>query len=360
MFMRLGKNNRIVRGPVRCGHITKHVTGSLRPGDIAVIAHTNIDELAARGLIERKVRAVVNCAVSFTGEYEAHGARLLLETGIPLYECPSRPYLSRELADGEEVVIDGHYLFRKQDRTMLTRLVPVTREEWQVTYRNVEKNTPEKLASFVDNTIQYALQEKERLFQPLVRLPLRTTLAGRHVVVVSRGRHYKEDLQALFSYVAAYRPTLIGVDGGSDALLEQGWKPDIIMGDMDSVSDVALREAKDVVVHAYADGSAPGESRIKALGVPYHLLQAPGTSEDMALLYAYESGASLIVGVGTHTAMDDFLEKGRQGMASTLLVRMKIGGRLVDAKGIHRLYPSIINTGLPFMRYLKMLMQGKR
>ncbi|GED12102.1 putative cytokinetic ring protein SteA [Aneurinibacillus migulanus] len=360
MFMRLGRNSHTVCGPVRYGRITKHMAASLRPGDIAVIEHTDIDELAARELIEKKVKAVVNCAVSFTGEYEAQGARLLLDTGIPLYDCPAQSRLPGEISNGEEVVIDGHYLFRKRDKMMLTRLLPVTHEEWQVTYQKAEKNTSERLARFIDNTLHYALREKEYLFCPLASLPLHTKIPGRHAVVVSRGRHYEEDLQALRNYITVYRPVLIGVDGGGDALLAQGWRPDIIMGDMDSVSDRALRETKDIIVHAYTDGRAPGEERVKSLGVPYHLLRAPGTSEDMALLYAYDNGVSLIVGIGTHTSMEDFLEKNRQGMASTLLVRMKVGSKLVDARGIHHLYSPFTSVRLPLFRHLKMLMQMKR
>lgn len=359
MFLRFEKYSRMVRGPVRCGHSTKHMLASLRPGDIAVISHPDIDELAARGLIEQRVKAVINCAVSFTGEYEARGARLLLDTGIPLYDCPARPSLVAELSNGEEIMIDGHYLFRKKDKAMLIRLLPVTREMWQVAYQSAIQKTTEKLTRFVDNTLDYALREKEHLFQPLSCLPLQTQLAGRPAVVVSRGRHYREDLYALYDYISMYRPVLIGVDGGADALLQQGLVPDIIMGDMDSVSDKALRLAADIVVHAYPNGGAPGAKRISDLRIPYHTLAAPGTSEDMALLYAYDHGVSLIISVGTHTAMEEFLEKNRDGMASTLLTRMKIGSRLVDAKGIHCVYGNS-QPALPWMRHLKNWMQVKR
>ncbi|MED0679499.1 putative cytokinetic ring protein SteA [Aneurinibacillus thermoaerophilus] len=353
MLSYLRGNNRIVRGKVRCGHVTKQVVSALCPGDIAIISHTNIDELAARELIERGVGAVVNCAVSFTGDYEAQGARVLLEHCIPLYDCPSHPDLLTQLSNGENVIINGHYLFRERDQSMVTRLAPVTPEQWEALRHNAEKNMPEQLKRFVENTLRYAEQEKKRLFTPLVSLPLCTSIAGRPALIVSRGKYYKEDLHALSNYIVARRPALIGVDGGGDALLEQGWCPDIIMGDMDSVSDKALRAAQDIVVHGYMDGSAPGAERVKQLGLAYHVLPAPGTSEDMALLYAYDNGADLLISVGAHSAMGDFLEKGRQGMASTLLVRMKVGGRLVDAKGLHHLYPKSGRMRLPLLHYLK-------
>jgi uncharacterized membrane-anchored protein len=163
-------------------------------------------------------------------------------------------------------------------------------------------------------------------------------MANRHVVVVVRGRHYREDLRMLSSYIRECRPVLIAVDGGTDALMECGYTPDLIVGDMDSISDRALCCGAEVVVHAFPDGSAPGRERVEALGLPYHLLPAPGTSEDVAMLLAYEEQAQLIVTIGSHSNMIDFLEKGRKGMASTLLVRTKIGPKLIDAKGVSQLY----------------------
>ena len=150
------------------------------------------------------------------------------------------------------------------------------------------------------------------------------------------------------------KPILVGVDGGADALMEFGYTPDVIVGDMDSVSDEALRKAKEIVVHAYTDGRAPGLKRIQDLGLEAVVFPAPGTSEDIAMLTAYEYGAELIVAVGTHSNMIDFLEKGRPGMASTFLVRLKIGSKLVDAKGVNLLYKS----QLKFKYVLALLMTG--
>ena len=51
---------------------------------------------------------------------------------------------------------------------------------------------------------------------------------------------------------------------------------------------------------------------------------------------------ALGIAVGTHTSMVEFLDKGRRGMASTFLVRMKLGDRIVDANGVNKLYESRI------------------
>jgi uncharacterized membrane-anchored protein len=163
-------------------------------------------------------------------------------------------------------------------------------------------------------------------------------------LVVVRGYDYREDLAVLRPYIREYRPILIGVDGGADALIEAGYRPDVIVGDMDSVSDHALRCGAEVVVHAYADGRAPGLQRVQDLGVAAVVFPAAGTSEDVALLLADEKGAELIVAVGTHATLVEFLDKGRQGMASTFLTRLRVGGKLVDAKGVSRLYRRRIST----------------
>jgi uncharacterized membrane-anchored protein len=158
------------------------------------------------------------------------------------------------------------------------------------------------------------------------------------VLVVVRGYNYREDLAALRSYIRDVKPLLVGVDGGADALLSEGYRPDIIIGDMDSVSESALRSGAEVVLHAYADGRAPGRPRLEGLGIPYKEIHASGMSEDVAFLLAHQKGADLIVAVGSHGNLREFLDKGRAGMASTFLVRLRVGEILVDAKGVSRMY----------------------
>jgi uncharacterized membrane-anchored protein len=67
-------------------------------------------------------------------------------------------------------------------------------------------------------------------------------------------------------------------------------------------------------------------------------MKVSGTSEDMAFLLAHGKGADLIVAVGSHGNLREFLDKGRMGMASTFLVRLRVGEILVDAKGVSRMY----------------------
>jgi uncharacterized membrane-anchored protein len=200
-----------------------------------------------------------------------------------------------------------------------------------------------QLEAFAANTMEYMKRERALLLDGVGVPDVATSIEGRHALVVVRGYDYKEDLHALRSYIRDYRPVLIGVDGGADALIEAGYRPDMIIGDMDSVSDAALTCGAEVVVHAYADGRAPGLPRVQELGVEAITFPAAATSEDIAMLLADEKGASLIVAVGTHATLVEFLDKGRGGMASTFLTRLRLGGKLVDAKGVSRLYRSRIS-----------------
>ena len=205
----------------------------------------------------------------------------------------------------------------------------------------------DQLEAFAQNTMDYLRKERELLFDGVGVPDITTDLDGRHALIVVRGYHYKEDLETLRHYIREYRPVLIGVDGGADALIEARHKPDLIVGDMDSVSDDALRCGAEIVVHAYRDGRAPGLERVRALGVEPVVFPATGTSEDVAMLLADDKGATLIVAVGTHVTLVEFLDKGRQGMASTFLTRLRVGGKLVDAKGVSRLYRARISALQP-------------
>jgi uncharacterized membrane-anchored protein len=195
-----------------------------------------------------------------------------------------------------------------------------------------------QLQAFVANTLDYMTREGGLLLDGVAAPKLRTSFEGKHVLVVVRGYHYREDLAMLRSYIREFKPLMVGVDGGADALLEAGHRPDIIVGDMDSVSDIGLTCGAELVVHAYPSGEAPGLARVEGLGLPAVLCPAAGTSEDVALLLADQQGADLIVAVGTHFSLDEFLDKGRAGSSSTFLTRLRVGGKLVDAKGVSRLY----------------------
>ena len=194
------------------------------------------------------------------------------------------------------------------------------------------------LADFAANTMEHIRDEGELLVGRLDFPRTKANFRDRHALVVVRGVTYHRDLRALRAYIADVHPILVGVDGGADALLEAGLKPDVIVGDMDSASDEVLKSGAELIVHAYPDGRAPGRERLEELGLDHLEVRAVGTSQDVGMLLAYEKGAALIVSVGAHFNLVEFLERSRQGRSSTLLTRLRIGDVLVDAKGMSRLY----------------------
>jgi uncharacterized membrane-anchored protein len=315
---------------VRLGRRTKVLAPTLTPGCLVVLDHPDLDAVVAQMLVRARPYAVINCQPFVTGRYPNRGPGVLLDAGIPLYESQERDLFS-ELKEGERLTLADSRLAH------LTALVPALLEQQLAAAR---QNLDTELQRFAQNTLQFLEKPEERaLLLETGELPeLKTNLVGRHVLVVVRGEGYEQDLERLTFYLRDQKPVMIAVDGAADALLALGIRPAIILGDMDSVSDSALRCGAEVLVHAYPDGRAPGKERVEALGVSSILFPMAGTSEDAALLLAYEKGADLIVAVGTHSNLEDFLDKGRGGMASTFLVRLKVGSRLVDARGVSRLY----------------------
>lgn len=334
------RDHKIIQGAVVIDKSTKKLIKRIKPGEIAFIDHQDIDQVAAEGLIDKRVRAVLNSSQTLSGTYPTPGPEYLLRAGIPILDEVNRQWMEK-WQDGEVVWIEGNrfgYVDHRGERVYVGTGKRLTRQRLATLMQTAHDNLETTLEQFIDNTLTYAAKEKSFVTKSLAIPPLRTKMKGKHVVVVVRGADYKADLHAIRSYIRDYQPVLIGVDGGADALLDNNLQPDLIIGDMDSVSDRALRSGAELVVHAYPNGEAPGLARLNKLGLEAHLIPAIGTSEDVAMLMAFEKKAKLIVALGTHSHMVDFLEKGRKGMASTLLVRMKIGTRLVDAKGVNYLY----------------------
>jgi uncharacterized membrane-anchored protein len=327
-------------GVVRLDRRTKNLTRRLKPGDIAVIDHVDLDRVAAEALVECGVGGVVNVAPSVSGRYPNLGPDILLAAGVPLIDDVGADVFG-QLREGDRVRLLGDTVFAS-DGAVLAKGTEQTLDSLAEAMSQAREGLSTQLEAFASNTMEYLRRERDLLLDGVGVPEIKTQLEGHHVLVVVRGYAYREDLVALRHYVREYKPVLVGVDGGADALLEQGMKPHLIVGDMDSVSDAALKSGAEIVVHAYRDGSAPGLSRVQELGIEPVVFPAAGTSEDVALLLADDKGAALIVAVGTHATLVEFLDKGRSGMASTFLTRLRVGGKLVDAKGVSRLYRSRI------------------
>ena len=281
---------------------------------------------------------MVNVSPSSTGSYPNAGPLILVQAGVPLVDVPG-PALFDDLRDGEPLVIDGGEHPRRR--------------------RDVRRRGPPargRRAGAASSTSSAADRPRRCTTSPRTRWPTsarrascsrgaidfpetRTDFRDRHVLIVVRGTDHLKDLRALRAYIHDVRPVLVGVDGGADAILEEGLQPDVILGDMDSASDeraAQRRRADRPRLSRRPRARAASASRSSAS--THTVVPAAGTSQDVAMLLAYEKGAALIVSVGAHFNLIEFLDKHRDGMSSTFLTRLRIGETLVDAKGVSRLY----------------------
>jgi uncharacterized membrane-anchored protein len=207
-----------------------------------------------------------------------------------------------------------------------------------------------QLESFTHSTTEYLRREQELLLHGRGVPDVATRIHGRPVVVVVRAFDHESDLRRIRRFIREQRPVLIGVDAGADALRAAKLRPDIVVIGEEGlarvpggtgervVSDEALRSAREVVVHADATDRAVGADRLDRIGVRPVRVATSGTSEDLALLLADLKGASLIVTVGTHATLDEFLDRQRSGLASTFLTRLRVGSRIIDAKAVPEVY----------------------
>jgi uncharacterized membrane-anchored protein len=351
-------------GIARLGRRTKHLVKRLRPGDIAIINHRDLDRVSGEDLIACGVQAVINCQPSSTGRYPNMGPLLLVQAGVHLVEVLDTD-LFKVLSEGDPITVRGGEILRRgevvatgevQDPETVQRLTEARRQE-----------IGDAIEAFARNTVEHMVEERELLAGKLELPRFDTDFRDRYVLIVVRGVDHKRDLKALRPYIRDVRPVLVGVDGGANAIIEEGFKPDMIVGDMDSATESVLKSGAELVVHAYPDGRAPGRETLEKLGVEHKVVPAPGTSQDVAMLIAAEKGARLIVSVGSQFNLIEFLDKNRRGMSSTFLTRLRIGEILVDAKGVSRLYrprpglgllAAIVLTGLVTLAVIIMVTPG--
>jgi len=341
---------RTVSGPLRSGRRTKLLVKHLQQGDLALIDHLDVDRVSAEELIAAGAVAVLNCSPSSSGSYPNLGPQLLVEAGILLIDLPDDS-LFDAVSEGDQVVViaagglDGGPGARRPAVGEVLRAgqllergevldLPRICAETEARRREIG----EALERFANNTIEHMREERE-LLAGRIELPrFSTDFRDRSTLVVVRGVGHQRDLRALRPFIRDLHPVIVAVDGGAEALLEKGLTPHMIVGDMDSAGEAALRCGAELVVHCYPDGRAPGRRRLEALGLSFKLVPAPGTSQDVAMLIAAEKGARLIVSVGSPFNLVEFLDRNREGMSSTFLTRLRIGETLVDAKGVSRLY----------------------
>lgn len=324
-----------VHGVARVGQDIAVLVRRTRPGDIAVVEHLDLDAASARLLVAAGVGAVVNAAPSTSGRYPNLGPQVLVEAGVPVLDRIG-PEIMRVVGDGDRLRLDGNTLFRGDE--VVGRGDRLSTESVVLTMERARTGFGLQLEAFAANTVEHLRQERDLLLDGEGVPEVATALAGRPVVVVCGGPGWEDDLARLRPWMRTARPVLVGVDDGADALLSVGLRPDMVIGNPDLVTEGALLCGAEVVVHADREGRAPGLARADQHGVPTVVFAVRGSSEDAALLLVHSHDASLIVGVGSHAALAEFVDRGRADMAGTFLTRLKVGTRLVDATSVATVY----------------------
>ncbi|MDQ6852041.1 MAG: putative cytokinetic ring protein SteA [Actinomycetota bacterium] len=330
-----------ISGVARADRRATRLAGRLNPGDIAIIDHVDLDRVTAEALVAAGPALIINAQPSISGRFPNLGPELIVGRGVALLDDVGTEIFAM-IKEGTKIRVDGDTVYLGE--TGVARGTPQDVDSVAELMIEAKAGLSAQLEAFAVNTSVYLSRDRELLLDGLGIPGVSTGFAGKHVLVVVRGYDYRKDLKSLKHYVREYKPVLVGVDGGADALLEAGYTPHLIIGDMDAVSDAALNSGAEIVVHAYSDGRAPGLARVQDLGIESSVFPSSGTSEDAALLLADDKEAALIVAVGTHATLTEFLDKGRAGMASTFLTRLRIGGKLVDAAGVSRIYRNRISA----------------
>src|SRR4051812_11300970 len=329
-----------VSGVARLDRRTNRLAGRLNPGDIAVIDHVDLDRVTAELLLAARPAAIVNAQPCISGRYPNLGPQLIVSHGIPLLDNVGGEVFAA-VKEGTKIRIDGDTVYAGEH--VIVSGTPQDIETVEALMHEAKAGLAAQLEAFAVNTGDFMTRERALLLDGVGIPEVRTRFEGRHVLIVVRGHDHERDLKKLRHYVREYKPVLVGVDGGADALLEAGLTPHLIVGDMDAVSDAALGSGAEVVVHAYPDGRAPGLARVQDLGIDAITFPTSGTSEDAAMLLADHRGAVLVVAVGSHSTLTEFLDRGRSGMASSFLTRLRLGAKVVDATSVARLYRTRIS-----------------
>lgn len=329
-----------VTGVARFERDNLNTSRKLKSGDIAVIDHMDLDRAHAEALVDAGVRAVVNVSASSTGRYPNLGPHVLAQAGVLLIDEVG-PSIWSKLKSGDKVRLEGGDIYRNEilvatgtelDGAQITGMLKTAQNEMST-----------KLESLSANAGEHLRREQAMLLEGAGVPRLRTRIREHPVVVVSKTYDYLRDLRGLRGYIKEYDAILIGAGAGADALLDAGYTPDLAVGALDDLSDRALKHSGEVVITS-ASGKLTAVDRLEKAGANAQTFVATGSDEDLALVLADANDASVIVLVGGHTSLVEFLDRGPTEMSSAFLTRLRVGSKLVDAKAVGEFYTNRISA----------------
>ncbi|UFN45249.1 putative cytokinetic ring protein SteA [Nocardioides okcheonensis] len=331
-----------VHGTARLHRRTAALLGRLGPGDVAVLDHLDLDRETAQALVDAGVVGVVNAGPMISGRYANLGPQLLVEAGVVVVDNAGTEVFDR-LKDGAGVRIHAGVVHAGD--TLVATARELTPELVRSEMTAARSGLAAQLESFTHNSTEFLRREQDLLLHGHGVPRTQTSMAGRPVVVVVRSHGWEAELRGIKAFVREQRPVLIGVDHGADALASAGHRPDVVVvtgGTDDLPSGGVLRKARDVVVLVERDAPRSVTENFERMGIRPLRFETSATTEDAALLLAAAREPALVVGVGMHATLDEFLDRRRTGLASTFLTRLKLGPDLVDAAAIPRLYDGAV------------------
>lgn len=342
-----------VTGTARVDRDIDRLLRRVEPGDIVVLDVLDLDRVTADALVAADIAGVVNASPSISGRYPNLGPEVLVGNGVTLID-EAGPEIFKKLKEGAKLRLHNGGVYAGDRRLALG----TERSEHEITemMHEAKSGLVSHLEAFAGNTIEFIRSESPLLIDGIGIPDVDVDLYKRHVVVVAEGPAAQADLKALKPFIKEYQPVLIGVGTGADTLRKAGYRPQLIVGDPDTMSAEVLKCGAQVVLPADADGHAPGLERIQDLGVGAMTFPAAGTAADLALLLADHHGASLIVTVGHAANIEEFFDRSRaHSTPSTFLTRLKVGEKVVDAKAVATLYRSRISGGSIALLVIAML-----
>ena len=327
-------------GTARVDRRTRLLLPRLRPGDVAVLDHVDLDRATAQALVDAEVAAVVNAAPMISGRYPNLGPQVLVDAGVPVVDGIGAAGLAA-IGDGRTVRLHDGSLYVEEELLASGRIVDADLVAAELDAARAGLVT--QLETFTHNSTEFLRREQDLLLHGRGVPRLSTRIGGRPVVVVVRGHEHERELAEIGPYLREQNPVLVGVGGGADALRAAGFKPDVVVldahaEDTELPSAKILKDARDVVVRTDRGAGRAHVESLERLGVRPLVFESAATPEDAALILADAAEAAVIIGVGMHATLDEFLDRQRSGLASTYLTRLKVGPRLVDAAAVPYLY----------------------
>jgi uncharacterized membrane-anchored protein len=342
-----------VSGTARVDRDIDRLLRRVGPGDIVVLDALDLDRITADALVEAGVAAVVNASTSISGRYPNLGPEVLVANNVMLID-EAGPEVFKKIKDGARVRVNNGGVYSGDRRIALG--TERTDDEIHELMHEAKSGLVAHLEAFAGNTIEFIRSESPLLIDGMGIPDIDVDINRRHVIVVAEDPSAADDLRALKPFIKEYQPVLVGVGTGADTLRKGGYRPQLIVGDPESMSVEVLRSGAQVVLPADADGHAKGLERIQDLGVGAMTFPAAGSAADLALLLCDHHGASLIVTAGHSASIEEFFDRSRQqSNPSTFLTRLKVGEKLVDAKAVATLYRSRVSGGAIALLVLAML-----